>query len=717
MSITKKLTFISLAGVLVLGILATVLTVQSLHKRGQAEIAAMEKTLMAEKKGKLQDLVRNTFAILDNKYQAAHDPEKVAEAYRQQLKSIVELAYSSVDLIYRNDKLDDTAKKQAAMNVVRAMRYNGKGYLWINDTVPKMVMHPIKPALDGKDLSDFKDPNGKFLFKEFVTACKDGGEGFVDYLWPKPGYEQPVPKLSYVKEFKPWGWIIGTGVYLEAAEDRFKQEALTAIGSLRFGPTGKDYFWINDMHPKMVMHPIKPELDGKDLSEFKDPNGKFLFKEFVTTCQEHGEGFVDYLWPKPGFDLPVRKLSFVKLFEKWGLIVGTGIYLDDVDQILADKKSIIQAQVASQRNWTIGAMLVILLLAGCGVAITARKISSSIVSASAMLKDIAEGEGDLTRTLQVQDHNEIGEMAKWFNLFVEKIRAIFADVKEKAVNLDDSSRDLNGISEQMSKGSEQTSGKAGKVTQAADTMNTNVSSVATAMEHASTNINMVASSVEEMTATINEIAENTNKASTITSDAVEQTSQASHQVSELGSAAQQIGKVVEAITDISEQVNLLALNATIEAARAGESGKGFAVVANEIKELARQTSEASGEIKREVDRIQSSTEGTVTQIGTIQEVVNQVNEIVSNIAAAVEEQSVTTKEIAANVNQASQGVDEINQKVAQNSEVSSSIVKEITEVSEAAGEMAHSSSQVNVRASELAELSRTLNEMVGKYKV
>ncbi len=717
MNITKKLTLISLAGVLILGIMSTVLSIQSLNKRGQAEIASMEKTLMAEKRGKLQDLVRNTFAILENKYQAAHDPQMVADAYRQQLKSVVEAAYSTVERIYSGDYLNDAAKKQAAMDLVNAMRYNGKGYLWINDTFPKMVMHPIKPALNGKDLSGFKDPNGKFLFKQFVKACQDGGEGFVDYLWPKPGHDNPVAKLSYVKLFKPWGWIIGTGVYLETAEERFQKDAMAVIGSLRFGPTAKDYFWINDAHPKMVMHPIKPALNGKDLSGFKDPDGKFLFKEFVKTCQENGEGFVDYLWPKPGFDEPVRKLSYVKLFDKWGWIVGTGIYLDDVDQMVADKQNEIHTQLAGQRNWIISIMLVILLAAGGMVTLITRKISASIVSASAMLKDIAEGEGDLTHTLQVQSKDEVGEMAGWFNLFVNKIRGIISEVKEKATHLDDSSRDLAGISEHMSKGTEQTSAKAGKVSEAAGTMSTNVTAVAAAMEEASTNMSMVAAAVEEMTATINEIAENTGKASIITSDAVDQTGQASTQVSELGSAAQQIGKVVETITEISEQVNLLALNATIEAARAGDAGKGFAVVANEIKELARQTAEATGEIKQKVEDIQSSTKGTVTQISTISEVVNQVNEIVSTIATAVEEQSVTTQEIATNVSQASEGIGEVSKKVAQNSGFSASIAQEIAEVTQATGEMANSSGQVNLRAGELADLSQTLIKMVGRFKV
>ncbi len=717
MGITKKLILLSVTGIIALGLCTTLVSLYNLKKRSQADIEAIRHTMMEQKKERLKDLVSNTFAILETKYRAAHDPAKVAQAYRGQLKSIVEVAYKAIESIYRRPDLDTDRKKQAARQIVKAMRYNGKGYLWINDTYPRMVMHPIKPSLDGKDLSGFKDPRGKKLFVEFVRVCRQAGEGTVDYLWPKPGHDKPVHKLSYVKLFRPWNWIIGTGIYLEAAEEQFKKDAMKAIGSLRFGRSGQDYFWINDMNCRVIMHPIKPSLNGKDMSNLKDPNGKFFFREFIKVCKTDGEGYVDYLWPKPGYEKPVPKLSYVKLFDKWGWIVGTGVYLDDVNQAIAAKQTEMEADLVKQRNWIIATMVLILALVSSLVVLFSRQIAHGIVSTADMLKDIAEGEGDLTRKLDVKAKDEIGEMAHWFNRFVDNVRDIIAKVKEKAEQLDESSGDLAGIAEHMSAGAEQTSAKAGNVAQSAEIMSANTNSVAAAMEEAATNMGMVATAAEEMTSVINEIAENTEKASSITSEAVSQTGRASQQVAELGQAAQEIGKVIETITEISEQVNLLALNATIEAARAGDAGKGFAVVANEIKELARQTAEATGEIKQRVEGIQSSTEGTVTEIGNISEIVNQVNEIVSTIATAVEEQSVSTKEIANNVHQASEGIGEVNQKVSENSSTATSIADEIAEVTEAASEMADSSGQVNLRASELSDLSRQLKEMVGRFRV
>ena len=333
------------------------------------------------------------------------------------------------------------------------------------------------------------------------------------------------------------------------------------------------------------------------------------------------------------------------------------------------------------------------------------------------LKDIAEGEGDLTHRLTVKSQDEMGELAKWFNIFIEKMQAVIHDVSQNAGHLQAASQHLLGIAKQMSSGADQTSSKANTVAAAGEEMSGNMSFVASAMAEASGNVSMVAAAIEEMTSTITQIADNAEKASQMTSGAVLQTENASVQISELGESAKNIGKVIETITDISEQVNLLALNATIEAARAGEAGKGFAVVANEIKELARQTATATSEIKQRVEGIQHSTRGTVAEIANITKVVNEVNQIVGVIAVAVDEQSSATKEIASNISQASVGISEVNQSVSQGSVVSTQIAQDIGEVKDAAHTMSDNSMQVDQSAANLSRLAGELNAMVGGFKV
>ncbi len=384
--------------------------------------------------------------------------------------------------------------------------------------------------------------------------------------------------------------------------------------------------------------------------------------------------------------------------------------------------SLYSKSVARNNTWQMIKMLILISL-GCILvllpvtALLSNSVTRPISRVVAGLKDVAEGEGDLTSRLEVKSRDEVGELAYWFNTFMEKLQGMIKNIAGNADTLSKSSSELSNLSEQVSEGSEQMSSKANSVASSGEEMSSNMGSVAAAMEEASTNISVVASSAEEMTATINEIAQNSEKARNITGEAVSRAQDASGKVDELGTAAQEVGKVTETITEISEQTNLLALNATIEAARAGEAGKGFAVVANEIKELARQTAEATHEIKEQIGGIQNSTAGTVKEIEEILKVINDVNEIVSTIATAVEEQSVTTKEIAGNVAQASQGIQEVNENVAQSSAVSTEIAKDIAEVNQTTSEISNSSSQMRLNAKELSKLANELKEMVSRFKI
>lgn len=349
--------------------------------------------------------------------------------------------------------------------------------------------------------------------------------------------------------------------------------------------------------------------------------------------------------------------------------------------------------------------------------LVSRSIVISFDELTRLLKDMASGEGDLTIRLKLASHDEFGEVAGWFNTFVEKIHAIIRDVASKVSKLNNASVTLSDISMKLTEGAENTSTKSNMVAAAAEEMSSNINSVASSMEQASSNANIVSSSVEEMTATINEISRNTENARTITEKAVTEAGSCSANMTTLGHAAEDIGKVVETITEISSQVNLLALNATIEAARAGEVGKGFAVVANEIKDLASQTAEATTEIKGRVEAIQNSTKNTITGIKGISDVVDDINKIVITIATAVEEQSVTTREIANNVGQVSQGINIVNENTAQSSTVANEIASEIANVNSSSIEISAGSAQVNLNAQELSKLAGELDQLVGKFKV
>jgi len=362
-------------------------------------------------------------------------------------------------------------------------------------------------------------------------------------------------------------------------------------------------------------------------------------------------------------------------------------------------------------------MAVILIALCLAVALFfANTMARPILSATSMLKDVAKGEGDLTRQLTVTSADEIGEMAGWFNTFLGKLRIIIQEVVTNGDTLSSASTRLLSISSALRAAADEAARKAEMVTSASHALNDRFSSVASSMDSATQNTNMVAAAAEEMAATITEISSNTDKARTIAHRAVDEASAATKAMSALGEAARDIGKVTSMITEISEQTNLLALNATIEAARAGDAGRGFAVVANEIKELARQTSTATEEIKNRISEIQGTSDSTAKQIKTIATVIEEINEIIATVATAIEEQSAATREIAGNVAQASQDLQEVNVNVAQSSAVIRDISSEITDVNKATESTRSNTDQVAANAEELRKLAANLYELLGKFK-
>jgi methyl-accepting chemotaxis protein len=397
--------------------------------------------------------------------------------------------------------------------------------------------------------------------------------------------------------------------------------------------------------------------------------------------------------------------------------IGTGVYIDNVDSYVGALNKEINQQVqaslitmASSAGLVFVVIISIILMVAFGIV---RGLNNVVES----LRDIAQGEGDLTRRLEIKANDEIGELGKGFNLFIEKLQGIIRGVVANSKEVESKSNNLAQVARDMSSSAGESTARSTAVAAAAEEMNANMNNVAAAMEQSSTNTAMVASAAEEMTATISEIANNAEQAHVISIQAVQKAKITSNKMSELGVAAQAINKVTEAITEISEQTNLLALNATIEAARAGEAGKGFAVVANEIKALAKLTATATHNIKQQIEGVQQTATDSIKEINEISGVINSVNEIVATIASAVTEQSAATEEIAKNIEQASQGLQEVNENVNQSSVVADSMAKDIAQVNNASIEISKSSELIKNDADEMLQMALELNKLVGVFKI
>ena len=498
-------------------------------------------------------------------------------------------------------------------------------------------------------------------------------------------------------------------------EEERKQRAINTLRAMRYG--ANNYIWINTLDSVMVLHPAQPQLEGKNMADFKDAKGLLMFQTFSRVGRDQGEGMVSYHWQKPGSDAPEEKLAYVKTYKPWNWLIGTGIYVGDVNQAVQKKEGEIKSAVNQQRLH-LSLMLAALLAATMvGVALLSKRITRPIVTTGEFLREVAQGEGDLTKRLTITNKDEIGQMAGWFNAFITKLHDIVRNIAEYFETVTASANQLLIISKQMDDGVHTLSDKSSAVSRAAGEMSQNMHSVAAATEEAATNVRLVASTVDGMNQMMGEISASSSKARTISTKAVTETLQASAKVNDLGNAAAEISKVTEAITEISEQTNLLALNATIEAARAGEAGKGFAVVANEIKELARQTSVATQNIKQEIEGVQNHILETVADIGRIAEVIHEVDATVGSITTAVNTQMTAAEEIITNLHQASTGIEEVSRNVAASSTFSGEIASDIGEVNAIAHTITDNSAKVSVNANDLTKLASDLKVMIGEFKV
>lgn len=349
-----------------------------------------------------------------------------------------------------------------------------------------------------------------------------------------------------------------------------------------------------------------------------------------------------------------------------------------------------------------------------------RSLIQPLRDAVGMIQELERGNFDtrleIRKKVQQATKDEIGMLANTLNRMTAKLGKLYEDIAEGVITFNNASGRLSAISNHISSSSEGASAQVYVIAASAAEMNMYVKTVASTIDTASNKVEDIEKSIAQLAHTVSEIAQNSKTGREVVGDAVNQAYKTSIIMDNLKGAADEIGDVTETINDISEQINLLSLNATIEAARAGDAGRGFAVVANEIKDLARQTSKATDEIRERIESIQNTTSSSVAEIEGISKIITNVDDIVSTIANSVEEQLAATNGIAEKVVQVSQEMAEVDSSVNHSAAVTDEITKDINEISQSANEVAASSTHVNTNVLELTSLSDQLKGMILEFK-
>ncbi|MGB0946868.1 MAG: methyl-accepting chemotaxis protein, partial [Pseudoalteromonas marina] len=453
-----------------------------------------------------------------------------------------------------------------------------------------------------------------------------------------------------------------------------------------------NYFWINNYQPEMVMHPIKPALEGKDLTNNKDPDGKALFVEMVNITKKDGEGFIPYKWPKPGEEQPVDKVAFVKGFNQWQWVIGSGVYLDTIDTAFSSQRNLIILNAVVM----IIAVIVFSYFIGRSVLLPTRLAAN-------MMKDISQGEGDLTRTLNEEGNDEISKLSHSFNLFVSKMRESLVhvsqsanDVNEHAHTVDDSTKTSQSFIELQNDSSTQVAAAMEQMTHQIHDVSSNAEAAEQAANDAAHNASTGKHVVAETITAIETLSANIETVSRVTED--------------LANESQNIGSVLDVIRSISEQTNLLALNAAIEAARAGEHGRGFAVVADEVRTLASRTGQSTDEIQSMISKLQEGTRAAVDAVKASQtlsvstvEQASSANNSLNEIERLVSVITEMNSQIARATEQQTQAADEVNLR--------------INDLSQSTEQSLDNTKQLNSASDKLKQSSTELSSIVNRFKL